>query len=276
MGWYSNGHSIHGDAVVSFLVENGHAIGDNHSKHQGWEIVIGGTELQKGLEIEVSGRRHDLSRIPCIIYNGFEDHHEIFHNPNRSIKALVIPDEFINQRLKGIAEAREFSFRSEPTADSKFANYASSSYDMIRSGVLDDHEIAAVTEGLLLELIDNQPHNKEFAKKELSQSFLNKLLLKEILIQIHENAFSSDFDLDHLSDQLGVSKFHIIRTTKKLCGFTPHSYLLKIRLEKARRLVTETKFFIGQVASECGFDDMSTFNKAFKRKFGKSPAQFRN
>lgn len=92
-----------------------------------------------------------------------------------------------------------------------------------RADTLDSHEATAVTDCLLLELIDNQPHYKGFLKQETVNVSLNFFLFKEILVQIHANANRAEFNLNELSLQLGVSKLHIIRTTKRLGGFTPFS-----------------------------------------------------
>ncbi len=59
---YSNGLSHHGESMLSFLVQNGNAVGDKISHHSGWEIILGGTEHQRGIEIEVAGNRYDMSK----------------------------------------------------------------------------------------------------------------------------------------------------------------------------------------------------------------------
>ncbi len=275
MGLYTNGHTAHADSIFSFLAENGSSVGDKISHHGGWEIILGGSPNQKGIEIEVSGRRYDMAKTPCLVYNGREEHHEFFQNPNLSLKALVIREEVIDSRLQELTSAKDFSFQCEPSAKSKIAELSSSIYSLLRNDTLSRYETTAVTDCLLLELIDNQPHNRSSIKQELANTSLNYFLFKEILVQIHANAFKMDFDLSDLSQQLGVSKFHIVRTTKRLGGFTPHSYLLKVRLHRARSLLIETNLPIGSIASDCGFEDLSTFNKAFKRMFSVPPSTCR-
>ena len=123
-------------------------------------------------------------------------------------------------------------------------------------------------------MADSLSHDQSLVKNFLGDN-LNKMLFKEILIQLHRNISQPKFNLDDLSQELGVTKFHIIRTTKKIGGFTPHSYLSKIRLLKAKDLIMNGAGSISSIALLCGFEDLSTFNKSFKKRFGVTPSALR-
>lgn len=62
---------------------------------------------------------------------------------------------------------------------------------------------------------------------------------------------------------------------ERVCGLTPYAFVRQARLREAVRLLLESDFTIARVAAEAGFSDLSTFNHAFKRAFGRSPARFR-
>jgi AraC-like DNA-binding protein len=81
--------------------------------------------------------------------------------------------------------------------------------------------------------------------------------------------------LGHLARKAGLSPYYFLRTFEQLTGITPHQYVRRARLrEAASRLVAETEKVL-DVALDCGFGDVSNFNRAFRAEFGLSPREFR-
>jgi AraC-like DNA-binding protein len=81
--------------------------------------------------------------------------------------------------------------------------------------------------------------------------------------------------LKHLADEAGLSLYHFLRTFERLTGVTPHQYVRRLRLrDAATRLAIEPAKVI-DIAFECGFGDLSTFNRAFRTEFGVSPRAYR-
>jgi AraC-like DNA-binding protein len=81
--------------------------------------------------------------------------------------------------------------------------------------------------------------------------------------------------LDTLADQAGLSPYHFLRTFERLTGVTPHQYVLRARLRKAAMRVGGGSERITDIAFDCGFGDVSNFNRAFRGEFGVSPRVFR-
>lgn len=81
--------------------------------------------------------------------------------------------------------------------------------------------------------------------------------------------------LHTLAQQAGLSRYHFLRTFEQLTGMTPHQYVRRARLRVAAvRLAAEPERIV-DVALDCGFGDVSNFNRAFRAEFGRSPRQFR-
>lgn len=80
--------------------------------------------------------------------------------------------------------------------------------------------------------------------------------------------------LRSLAQEAGLSPYHFLRSFERLTGVTPHQYVLRARLrEAALRLVEPGKIL--EIALDCGFSDVSNFNRAFRAEFGVSPRTFR-
>jgi AraC-like DNA-binding protein len=81
--------------------------------------------------------------------------------------------------------------------------------------------------------------------------------------------------LPDLAREAGLSPYHFLRTFAQLTGVTPHQYVRRARLRHAAmRLLTEQTKVL-DIALDCGFGDMSNFDRAFHHEFGLSPQRFR-
>lgn len=81
--------------------------------------------------------------------------------------------------------------------------------------------------------------------------------------------------LAQLAAHAGYSPQHLNRRFQRELGVTPLKYLMRLRLERAARLLTETQLTATAIAQSLGFDDPAYFARAFKRHFGLSPQRYR-
>ncbi|EAQ65575.1 transcriptional regulator, AraC family protein [Marinomonas sp. MED121] len=82
-------------------------------------------------------------------------------------------------------------------------------------------------------------------------------------------------DLDSISDYINVSRRQLERLFNKHLKDTPSRYYLKIRLNKAHRLLTQTSMSITDVGISCGFSTTPHFSKSYRDFFGISPSNER-
>jgi AraC family transcriptional regulator len=81
--------------------------------------------------------------------------------------------------------------------------------------------------------------------------------------------------LGGLAQAAGLSRYHFLRTFDRLIGVTPHQYVLRARLRDAALRLVRDSGSVLDIALDCGFGDVSNFNRAFRREFGMSPGDFR-
>ncbi len=88
-------------------------------------------------------------------------------------------------------------------------------------------------------------------------------------IRVH---YKEPIDLDFLSAQVNLSKYHFIRQFKRATGQTVIAYLNHVRVEQAERLLREGGASVASVAEACGFVSHSYFSKVFLRLRGVLPS----
>ena len=98
--------------------------------------------------------------------------------------------------------------------------------------------------------------------------------LVEALKQHAEQTFCSNPTLKELSVLHYKNEKYIGRLFKKETGITFHQYCLLLRLKKAESLLLKTSEKIIDIALECGFNNISYFNRAFKAQYGMTPSEY--
>jgi YesN/AraC family two-component response regulator len=90
-----------------------------------------------------------------------------------------------------------------------------------------------------------------------------------------EKNLNSPIHLDQIARQAFMSKYHFCRIFKKYIGATPMQYVMNLRLRKAVTLLKRKDLKICDIALKSGFNDLSEFNKQFKKLYGSPPSSFR-
>jgi AraC family transcriptional regulator len=83
-------------------------------------------------------------------------------------------------------------------------------------------------------------------------------------------------DAQHsLADEARLSSYHFLRTFQSVVGLTSHQYVMRIRLRRAAARLLGEQTSVLEIALDCGFGDVSNFNRSFRAEFGMSPRAFR-
>ncbi|MEQ1123529.1 AraC family transcriptional regulator [Acinetobacter seifertii] len=87
------------------------------------------------------------------------------------------------------------------------------------------------------------------------------------------NSSASFISLEELAQQVGLSRYAIIRLFKANVGLTPHAFQINLKINQARELLKQGISLV-ELAVNLGFSDQSHFHKAFKAHTGVTPRQF--
>lgn len=93
--------------------------------------------------------------------------------------------------------------------------------------------------------------------------------------QYMQDNFSKAITVDDIARYAGLSRFHFSRIFKQETGFTPHQYLINIRLKHAQEILAAGPASLDDIAISCGFSSTSHFIHTFKKKNGVTPTMFR-
>jgi AraC family transcriptional regulator len=94
-------------------------------------------------------------------------------------------------------------------------------------------------------------------------------------VRLIETRAHAPLPLGRLAKEAGLSPYHFLRTFERVTGMTPHQFVRRARLRAAAVRLTATPDKVVDIALDCGFGDVSNFNRAFRREFGVSPRVYR-
>lgn len=117
--------------------------------------------------------------------------------------------------------------------------------------------------------------NEEEKSDEESVQYKSSKLMAEACLYISENC-SEALTLEDVAHQIGISKSYFSHLFKDYTQMTFVDYLTKERIQKAESLFSGPKKKFIDIAFECGFTSISSFNRTFKKIKGISPREFRN
>jgi AraC family transcriptional regulator len=87
--------------------------------------------------------------------------------------------------------------------------------------------------------------------------------------------YGNDLSLAELAGVAGMSPFHFAREFKRTTGTTPHQYLIKVRIDRAKALLADSKMPLVEVGFRSGFSHQSHFSRLFHRVTGTTPHSYR-
>ena len=115
--------------------------------------------------------------------------------------------------------------------------------------------------------------SKEEADDESRLTSRDKAFITRLREIIKANLGDSEFSVERIGEEIGLSRVQLYRKVKALTGMSPVELLRKARLAKARRLLESDTSTVAEIAYSVGFSSPSYFNKCYKDEFGVSPGR---
>ena len=90
-----------------------------------------------------------------------------------------------------------------------------------------------------------------------------------------DDCYYLPLDLDQISRQACLSRYHFLRLFRQVFDRTPHQYLTERRIQRAKELLASSQLSVTDVCFEVGFESLGSFSTLFHRHVGRPPISYR-
>lgn len=112
------------------------------------------------------------------------------------------------------------------------------------------------------------------ASENKLDSDANLKFLQTISNIIHSEIENPKLNAAFLADKMAMSISQLSRKINGITGYSTISYVLQLKLNKAKKMLADDTIPVTEVSNACGFYDASYFSRVFKKEFGVSPSQY--
>jgi AraC-like DNA-binding protein len=93
--------------------------------------------------------------------------------------------------------------------------------------------------------------------------------------KLMDECYHLPLDLEKISSEACLSRFHFLRLFRRAFNKTPHQYLTQRRIEKAKELLSSSGLTVTDVCFEVGFESLGSFSSLFHKHVGHPPITYR-
>lgn len=117
--------------------------------------------------------------------------------------------------------------------------------------------------------------NGDEARKELPKSDIDNEFYSRFLNLLDEEMGNPDLSVDWIASKMGLERSQFYRKIKALTNYSPVELIRRLRLKKARTLLTSTDKSISEIGYEVGFSTPAYFTKCYREAYGETPSEAR-
>ncbi len=235
-GYYKFGFCSNGKEALSMLLAS---IDENHSKSESYDLVVSDVmmpEMDGFTMLRMIKNNINISHIPIIMLTSKAD---------------------VANRLEGLERGAD-AFLAKP-------------FSMDELHVTIDNLIKS-RQRLKGKFSGAQQQADKVEKPEVKGN--DEQLMERIMRSVNKNLSDSDFSVEMLTQEVGISRAQLHRKMKEMTGLSTSEFIRNIRLEQAARLLREQKINVTQVAYAVGFSNLAHFSTIFRKHFGVSPSEY--
>ena len=115
--------------------------------------------------------------------------------------------------------------------------------------------------------------SSEAPRSSTGISALDEKFIQKMRSLIEQNIGNSDYGVEQMGDDIGMSRAQLYRKCKALTNYSPVELIRNTRLKRAQQLLAQGDETIAQVAYAVGFTAPSYFTKCYKEYFGENPGE---
>jgi len=115
----------------------------------------------------------------------------------------------------------------------------------------------------------------DITTSEVQITTMDEKFVKKAVALVEENLSRSEFLVEDLCREMGMSRVYFYKKILSLTDKTPSEFIRFIRLKRAADLLEKSQLFVNEIAFQVGFNDPKYFRKYFKVEFGLSPNEYK-
>lgn len=223
--------------------------------HNSFEIIVA---IQGEIEITISNNKYTISNNECVLV--FPNQlHEIKAKPHARHAILIFSPQLV----------REFCKKTEAHIP-KSNKFCLNSFYLDKIIRLNANMTTVQLKGLLYTICGEFDKNASYIK---FNSDKHNLLFK-IFNFVSEN-YKKSCSLNKLSNEINYSYVYLSKLFSKHTGISYTEYVCRFRINEACYLLANTNSSVLDIAYECGFDCLRSFNRSFKSVMGITPSAYK-
>lgn len=276
-------HGIHNVVDVKELIALEHLDFEGRykeyvEKHDFWEICY----VEKGeITLSAEGKNLNMREGQLALISPNKRHSYISEKGNDS-RAYVICFESFSNSLKPLGERIFWGDSLQTDCINRIKDECSHTFKMNESDQLEvltspifggQQAILSQLEYLLICLIrslSGENSGIEFLKQESFYEDLTDAVIRYLRENVDKKIY-----LDEVCRRFNYSRSFLCKTFKEQTGATLIEYLNRLKIEEAKRRLTETTATVTGIATSLGFSELKYFNVVFKKQVGMTPLEYR-
>ena len=112
--------------------------------------------------------------------------------------------------------------------------------------------------------------------KDITITSADEKLLEKIMKVVENRLSDSEFTVEKMGTEIGLSRVHLNRKIKALTDQTATDFIRTIRMKQAAKLLVQKKLNVSEIAYMVGFSNPISFGRSFKKHFGCAPSEYIN
>lgn len=235
--------------------------------HQSVEIFL---VMEGMIRFRIESMERVLKELDFIIVNSNEVHSADAPVPNQTLVLQIPISEF-----EGYLENQPFLIFQKQDGDSsrELAELVMRMYHIYQEGAY-GWELMVKGQFYLLQYLMLTRFRCRHLPEELIRHRKHMTRLSEISEHIRRH-YREELSLERVADRFGFSPAYLSRIFKRYANINYRMYLTDLRVEYAVKELTATKHAIGDIAVKHGFSDSRAFSKAFRKRYGCRPSEYR-
>ena len=117
-------------------------------------------------------------------------------------------------------------------------------------------------------------HSVNIEPDKITANKDEETLIERILDAINQNMDNTEYTVDQLAREIGMSRANFYKKMQSMLGITPNEFLRNVRLKHAAHLLAETNYPVNQISLMVGFLTPRYFSQCFKKMFGVLPSEY--